>query len=134
MQQQIEKIKTLLSCTDWEAKAYGSCYCTTLYKNRDLYWCFALKENEEIKRIDLGVLARMYKNLKTLELQALKFIDTNFPEEDNSALSLDDIIFYPDNSFSLGFDTGESPAGQLFLYVQFDKELNRSNKLIYETY
>ena len=36
--------------------------------------------------------------------------------------------------FALGYYVGESPAGELYLLVKFDNELNADRDLIYEVF
>ncbi|WP_434751387.1 leucine-rich repeat domain-containing protein [Paenibacillus amylolyticus] len=69
-----------------------------------------------------------------LRERALHIIGKAHPDEDISTLVLADAEFQADGSLKLGFDAGDTPAGQLYIYAEFDSGLQISNELIYETY
>ncbi|MGO4528298.1 leucine-rich repeat domain-containing protein [Paenibacillus sp. 2TAF8] len=69
-----------------------------------------------------------------LRERALNIIGEAHPDEDISTLVLADAEFQADGSLKLGFDVGETPAGQLYIYIEFDSSLQITNELIYETY
>jgi hypothetical protein len=66
--------------------------------------------------------------------RALHVIAEANPEEDVSELLLADAAFEADGSLKLGFDAGDTPAGQLYIYAAFDNNLHISDELIYEMY
>nr|WP_261764571.1 leucine-rich repeat domain-containing protein [Paenibacillus xylanexedens] len=69
-----------------------------------------------------------------LRERALHMIGNAHPDEDVNTLALADVEFQADGSFKLGFDAGDAPAGQLYIYAEFDSDLQISDELIYETY
>ncbi|MEN1984605.1 MULTISPECIES: hypothetical protein [Paenibacillus] len=56
------------------------------------------------------------------------------PDEDVDELILAEVAFEENGNFRLGFDAGETPAGQLYLFAEFDEAFHLSEQLIYETY
>nr|WP_145402523.1 leucine-rich repeat domain-containing protein [Paenibacillus xylanexedens] len=69
-----------------------------------------------------------------LRERALHVIGKANPDEDVSELVFADAVFQVDGSLRLGFDAGETPGGQLYIYVEFDEQLELSDELIYEMY
>ncbi|WFR61508.1 hypothetical protein P9222_24250 [Paenibacillus amylolyticus] len=69
-----------------------------------------------------------------LQEQALKTIAEAHPDEDISELVLADAEFQGDGYLRLGYDAGDTPAGQLYIYAEFDDEFQMLDTLIYETY
>ena len=80
------------------------------------------------------LITKLYKNFDQLNKDALAFIQEKHPNEDVKSLKPSDIILDDEDTFRIGYDAGESPAGQLFLYVSFDKKLKMEDEIIYETY
>ena len=81
----------------------------------------------------INTTKNVFKNMPELDKKAKELIKINYPDEDNN-LPLDDIIFYDNHEFSLGYDAGESVAGPLYIYVKFNKDFTRKKELIYEIY
>lgn len=75
-----------------------------------------------------------WKRWDMLGEQALKTIAEAHPDEDINALILADAEFQGDQYFRLGYDAGDTPAGRLYIYAEFDDEFNMLDTLIYETY
>ncbi|WP_339242175.1 leucine-rich repeat domain-containing protein [Paenibacillus sp. FSL R5-0517] len=69
-----------------------------------------------------------------LQEQALKTIAEAHPDEDISELVLADAEFQGDRYLRLGYDAGDTPAGRLYIYAEFDDEFHMLDTLIYETY
>lgn len=69
-----------------------------------------------------------------LQEQALETIVEAHPDEDISELVLADAEFQGDRYFRLGYDAGDTPAGRLYIYAEFDDEFQMLDTLIYETY
>ena len=69
-----------------------------------------------------------------LQEQVLNVIRTAHPDEDVSTLVLADAEFQADGSLKLGFDAGDTPAGQLYIYAELDRDFQILDELIYETY
>ncbi|MGF6355703.1 hypothetical protein ABIE27_003618 [Paenibacillus sp. 4624] len=81
-----------------------------------------------------GFFEAAWKQWHVLREQALHLIGKAHPDEDVSTLVLVDAAFQADGSLKLGFDAGDTPAGQLYIYAEFDSDLQISDELIYETY
>lgn len=75
-----------------------------------------------------------WKRWDMLQEQALKTIAEAHPDEDISELVLADAEFQGDGYFRLGYDAGDTPAGRLYIYAEFDDEFQMLDTLIYETY
>lgn len=80
------------------------------------------------------IIKKVINQLENFKSEAIKFIGEKYPEEDSKELILSDIVFDADKTFRLGFDAGDSPAGRLYLYLEFDRNLNMKEEIIYETY
>ena len=65
---------------------------------------------------------------------AQQIINETASDDEPEDLNLSDISIYKNNTFALGYDTGESPAGELYLYIKFDWTLQPDKKIIYEVY
>ncbi|WP_338594314.1 leucine-rich repeat domain-containing protein [Paenibacillus sp. Y5S-9] len=75
-----------------------------------------------------------WKRWDMLGEQALKTIAEAHPDEDINALILADAEFQGDQYLRLGYDAGDTPAGRLYIYAEFDDEFQMLDMLIYETY
>lgn len=75
-----------------------------------------------------------WKRWDMLGEQALRTIAEAHPDEDINALILADAEFQGDQYFRLGYDAGDTPAGRLYIYAEFDDEFHMLDTLIYETY
>ncbi|WP_259391465.1 hypothetical protein [Paenibacillus sp. 1011MAR3C5] len=49
-------------------------------------------------------------------------------------LVLSALEFDNEGAFRLGYDAGETPAGQLYIYALFSAALELDSTLVYETY
>ncbi|MCF7754798.1 leucine-rich repeat domain-containing protein [Paenibacillus xylanexedens] len=79
-------------------------------------------------------LEETWKRWDMLGERALKTIAEAHPDEDINALILADAEFQGDQYFRLGYDAGDTPAGRLYIYAEFDDEFHMLDTLIYETY
>lgn len=81
---------------------------------------------------------RLVQELDELDGQAHEILQKEFPDEEEIAdLSLTDISMDKSGcygAFSLCYDTGDSPAGELYLNVSFDEQFVPSPEVIYETF
>lgn len=75
-----------------------------------------------------------WKRWDMLGEQALKTIAEAHPDEDINTLILADAEFQGDQYFRFGYDAGDTPAGRLYIYAEFDDEFHMLDTLIYETY
>ena len=60
------------------------------------------------------------------------FIAKAHPDEDVSELVLADVEFQDCEVFRLGYDAGDTPAGRMYIYSEFDENFQLSEQLIYE--
>jgi len=131
-------LKEALTASTFEEGEYGhSIYFgvpCTFACNGILNGCLDIEKEEDINRYQPEQLKNIILNLPRWDAEGRQLLKEEFPDEDENEPPLNDIIIYPDGSFSIGYDTGESPAGQLFLYVNYSAEQERNNELIYETY
>ncbi|WP_336759841.1 hypothetical protein [Paenibacillus sp. USHLN196] len=75
-----------------------------------------------------------WKRWDMLGEQALRTIAVAHPDEDINELVLADAEFHEDRYLRLGYDAGDTPAGRLYIYAEFDNEFHMLDTLIYETY
>ncbi|ABQ03666.1 leucine-rich repeat domain-containing protein [Flavobacterium johnsoniae] len=104
-----------------------------IFEDKELYVSTEARTYKEIEKLKT-IIKTFGKNFSKLNHDAINFIKQQHPNEDVESLKLSDIIFEDENTFRIGFDAGESPAGQLFLYISFDKNLKMNDEIIYETY
>lgn len=81
---------------------------------------------------------RLAQELDELDRQAHEILQKEFPDdEDIPGLALTDITIDKSGcygTFSLCYDTGDSPAGELYLNVSFDEQFVPSPKVGYDTF
>ncbi|KAA2301459.1 leucine-rich repeat domain-containing protein, partial [Clostridioides difficile] len=75
-----------------------------------------------------------WKRWDMLGERALRTIAEAHPDEDINELILADVEFQGDQYLRLGYDAGDTPAGRLYIYAEFDDEFQMLDTLIYETY
>lgn len=80
------------------------------------------------------LMKNVMNNFKILNKKAIHHIKTYNSEEDCSKLEKRYLIFYENGSFQIGYDAGESPAGNLTIYVTFHKDFSAEKGLIFEVY
>ncbi|WP_433675197.1 leucine-rich repeat domain-containing protein [Microbacterium gorillae] len=78
-------------------------------------------------------VSRAMGALTDLTTQARLLLAGSHPDDD-TGIPLASIAFRTDGSVQLGFDAGESPAGELEIGVVFDRDLQRDSELVYEVY
>ena len=67
---------------------------------------------------------RLKEELPELDLKARAVLQNAFPGENIAALPLTELALDQGESygaFALGYDTGDTPAGRLYLFVAFDE-------------
>lgn len=127
-----QNIRDALKTTSWEDEPYGLYFAIT-YQNRELNGSMA-GDKAEIADMDTQQLERIVSDLAELDERALELIQRENPDEDAGELELSDIIIYVNGAVSLGYDAGESPAGQLYIYAAFNADFSLQDELIFETY
>ena len=90
-------------------------------------------KKEEVPTL-LPQIRKVFGDFVQLDKAARTFIQDKSPDEDASVLVAGDIIFYPNGDFSIGYDAGDSPVGELYLYVKFHSDFTMYTELIYECY
>lgn len=80
------------------------------------------------------VIRNAWANFGELNDRALDLIAGMHPDEDVNELVLSELAFDKDGTFRLGYDAGDTPAGQLYIYVLFNDKLEMNGDLVYETY
>ena len=100
----------------------------------DLHEAFAIRL--EVFCDEQGYSPEM--ELDELDRQAHEILQKEFPDdEDIPGLALTDITIDKSGcygTFSLCYDTGDSPAGELYLNVSFDEQFVPSPKVGYDTF
>ena len=85
-----------------------------------------------------ALLGAISSGLDELDRQAHEILQKEFPDdEDIPGLALTDITIDKSGcygTFSLCYDTGDSPAGELYLNVSFDEQFVPSPKVGYDTF
>lgn len=79
---------------------------------------------EEPPSRDLRFWRRLKEELEALDRKAREVLHQSFPAEKIAALPLTELALDQDESygvFALGYDTGETSAGRLYLFVPFDE-------------
>lgn len=125
-------IKNALNVTGWDAESYGF-YFAMPYAGRELNGSFDA-DASQILALDPAHLREIAARLPKFDEQAHALIQQENPDEDAAELELSDIIIYANGAFSLGYDVGESEAGQIFLYAAFNADFSLGAELVYEAY
>ncbi|WP_341281167.1 leucine-rich repeat domain-containing protein [Paenibacillus sp. FSL H8-0537] len=111
-----------------------SSYSTTLqYREKELAATVAVATKADMKRLS-PIIKKMWEHFDELCESALALIASLHPDEDVNELVLAELEFAEDRTFRLGYDAGDSPAGQLYIYAAFNHKLEMDSELIYEAY
>ncbi|MCU6792835.1 leucine-rich repeat domain-containing protein [Paenibacillus sp. WQ 127069] len=109
-------------------------YKVTLpFHGTDIHVIAAVRTKAEMKRLS-PVMKKVWDNMATMHDQALTLIANTHPDEDVSTLVLSELVFEELGPIRLGYDAGETPAGQLLIYAVFQKTFQLDDTLVYETY
>ncbi|MFC7677638.1 leucine-rich repeat domain-containing protein [Paenibacillus sp. GCM10028914] len=106
---------------------------TFLYKGRELSVKADVPTEPEMKKLE-PIIKKAWGHFDELNDQALGLIAEANPDEDVSELVLTELEFDRDSTFRLGYDAGDTPAGQLSIYVMFNAKLEVNSDLVYEVY
>ena len=90
----------------------------------------------EDEMLSLTFWPQLYAKLDELDRVAQKIIQKEMPSDDPVVLKLTDIMLDTSGcygAFALGYDVGESIAGQLYVLVSFDENFTARQDVIYET-
>ena len=90
----------------------------------------------EAEVLSLPMWEQLYVQLDELDQLAQEIIQKEISQEESVVLTLTDIMLDKSgcyDAFALGYDMGESTAGQLYVLVSFDKNFTARQDVIYET-
>lgn len=90
----------------------------------------------EAEVLSLPMWEQLYVQLDKLDQLAQEIIQKEMPPDEPVVLTLTDIMLDTSGcygAFALGYDMGESTAGQLYVLVSFDKNFTARQDVIYET-
>ena len=90
----------------------------------------------EAEVLSLPMWEQLYVQLDKLDQLAQEIIQKKMPPDDPVVLKLTDIMLDTSGcygAFALGYDMGESTAGQLYVLVSFDENFTARQDVIYET-
>lgn len=131
-----EKLITLWNGKNWEVESYGV-YFIGQYDNHDIQINLTDYSENDVLSLSDSFWSKLSSKLKDLDQQARDIIQDDSPDEDVSELVLTDIMFDKSgcySAFALGYDTGNSPAGELYLLIKYDDGFKPNKEVIYETY
>ena len=131
-----ETLTNIWNTKEWAIHSSGV-YFVGRYGKYELNFNFTGYTESDVYALSDDFIRRLSTELVKLDQQAHEVIQKDNPDEDVSELELTDIMFDKsgiNGAFSLGYDTGESPAGELYILVKFNEQFIPCPKLIYETY
>ena len=130
-----DKLLTLFNGTNWEETS-GGIYFTSHMLSKKVLFSFTGYNKDSLSNIKESLMTKLSTELETLYNFALQTIKEKLNDKAKE-LELTDVMFDISGcygTFALGYYSGESPAGELYLLVKFDDELNADKDLIYEVY
>ena len=130
-----EELLSLWSADSWEAANCGV-YFTAHRTGQELHInCGGYTESEVLA---MPFWERLVRELEELDRQAHAILQKEFPDaEEIPGLPLPDIMLDKSGcygAFALGYDAGESPAGELYLNVSFNERFVPSPEVGYDTF
>ena len=131
-----DELLTLWNGINWEETA-GGIYFTSHKLAKELKFSFSGYKEESLSYIKDSLMIKLAAELETLDNIARQIIQEKFDDDKTEKLELTDVMFDISGCygvFALGYYVGESPAGELYLLVKFDNELNADRDLIYEVF
>lgn len=131
-----DELLTLFNGINWEETS-GGIYFTSHMLSKKVQFSFTGYNRDSLSNIKESLMTKLSAELETLDNFALQTIKEKLDDDKTKKLELTDVMFdisgcYGD--FALGYYAGESHAGELYLLVKFDDELNADKDLIYEVY
>lgn len=114
-------------CVLWNGEAFDCgtrLCCKTAYAGLILNLSRDGGSAEEPPSRDALFWKRLKEELPELDLKARAVLQNAFPGERIAALPLTELALDQGESygaFALGYDAGDTPAGQLYLFVAFDE-------------
>lgn len=125
-------------CVLWNGEAFDCgtrLCCKTAYAGQMLNLSRDGGSGEEPPSRDALFWKRLKEELPELDLKARAVLQNAFPGERIAALPLTELALDQDESygvFALGYDTGETSAGRLYLFVLFDEDFQPCGEPICE--
>ena len=131
-----DELLALWNGINWE-ETVGGIYFTSHKLAKELKFNFSGYNEESLSYIKDSLMIKLAAELETLDNIARQIIQEKFDDDKTEKLELTDVMFDISGcygAFALGYYAGESPAGELYLLVKFDNELNADRDLIYEVF
>ena len=131
-----DELLTLFNGINWEETS-GGIYFTSHMLSKKVQFSFTGYNEDSLSNIKESLMTKLSTELETLDNFALQTIKEKLDDDKTKKLELTDVMFDISGcygTFALGYYAGESPAGELYLLVKFDDELNADKDLIYEVY
>ena len=125
-------------CVLWNGEAFDCgtrLCCKTAYAGLILNLSRYGGSAEEPPFRDALFWKRLKEELPELDLKARAVLQNAFPEENIAALPLTELALDQGESygaFALGYDTGDTQAGRLYLFVAFDEAFHPPGEPICE--
>ncbi len=129
------ELLTLFNGINWEETS-GGIYFTSHMLSKKVQFSFTGYNKDSLSNIKESLMTKLSTELETLDNFALQTIKEKLNDKAKE-LELTDVMFDISGcygTFALGYYAGESSAGELYLLVKFDDELNADKDLIYEVY
>ena len=130
-----DELLTLFHGINWEETS-GGIYFTSHMLSKKVQFSFTGYNEDGLSNIKESLMTKLSAELETLDNFALQTIKEKLNDKAEE-LELTNVMFDISGcygTFALGYYSGESPAGELYLLVKFDDELNADKDLIYEVY
>lgn len=131
-----DELLTLFHGINWEETS-GGIYFTSHMLSKKVQFSFTGYNEDSLSNIKESLMTKLSAELETLDNFALQTIKEKLDDDKTKKLELKDVMFDISGcygAFALGYYAGESHAGELYLLVKFDDELNADKDLIYEVY
>ena len=131
-----DELLTLFNGINWEETS-GGIYFTSHMLSKKVQFSFTGYNKDSLSNIKESLMTKLSTELETLDNFALQTIKEKLDDDKTKKLELTDVMFDISGcygTFALGYYAGESHAGELYLLVKFDDELNADKDLIYEVY
>ena len=132
-----DQLLSLWNADNWEGMSCGV-YFTAHRADADKELHINCNDYTEAEILAMPFWERLAQELDELDRQAHEILQKEFPDdEDIPGLALTDITIDKSGcygTFSLCYDTGDSPAGGLYLNVSFDEQFVPSPKVGYDTF
>ena len=125
-------------CVLWNGEAFACgtrLCCKTAYAGLILNLSRDGGSAEEPPSRDVLFWKRLKEELPALDLKAREVLCKRFPGENIAALPLTELVLDQDESygaFALGYDTGDTQEGRLYLFVPFDEDFQPCGEPICE--